>query len=234
MTSKELQKTLKAHANSNYAEHSKRFFKTGKGEYGEGDMFLGIRVPFLRQLAKKYKALSLKEVQKILESKYHEERLCALLILTYQFEQADKKQRAAIYRLYLDNTKYINNWDLVDASAHKIVGSHLEDKSRKPLYKLCKSNNLWERRIAIIATFWFIRLDQFDDTLEISKRLLNDEQDLMHKAVGWMLREVGKRGISIQKSFLKQHYQSMPRTMLRYAIEKFPEKERKKYLQGTV
>ena len=234
MTSKELNKTLRRFADPVIAEHSLRFFKTGKGEYGEGDIFLGIRVPVLRQQAKIYKGISVSEIQKLLRSKYHEERLCALFVLTHHFEVGNKQERTKIYKLYLANTKYINNWDLVDATAHKVVGPYLFDRNRAPLYKLCKSKNLWERRIAIIATYYFIKRDQFVDTLELSNRLLKDEEDLMHKAIGWMLREVGKRDISVEKKFLKAHYKKMPRTMLRYAIEKFPERERKKYLNGSI
>ena len=234
MSSQELSKILRKLADPVIAGHSRRFFKTGKGEYGEGDTFLGIRVPVLRQQAKKHKDISLKETLRLLKSVYHEERLCVLFILTHQFEKANKQHRTVIYKLYLANTQYINNWDLVDASAHKIVGAYLENKSRQPLYKLCKSKNLWERRIAIIATFWFIKLNQFDDTLEISKQLINDKEDLIHKAVGWMLREVGNRDIAFEREFLKTHYKNMPRTMLRYAIEKFPKRERKKFLSGTI
>ena len=207
----------------------KYFFKTGKGQYGEGDKILGVRVPVLRKVAKQYKDTSVEEVLILLKSKYHEERLCALFLLTHHFEDGNKQKRAAIYKHYLDNTEYINNWDLVDATAHKIVGAHLEDKSRAVLYRLSKSKILWERRIAVIATYWFIKRDQFDDILNLSERLLTDDEDLMHKAVGWMLREVGKREESVLKKFLKKNYQNMPRTMLRYAIEKFPQLERKKY-----
>ena len=216
------------------AEHSQRFFKTGNGEYGEGDKFLGIRVPVLREQAKKFQDIALKETQYLLRSAFHEERLCALLLLVRKFTKGDEEERAAIFKLYVDNIKYINNWDLVDSSSYHIVGAYLEDKNRQQLYQLSKSNNLWERRIAIMSTLHFIKKHQFDDALKLSKQLISDEEDLIHKAVGWMLREIGKRDLAIEKSFLKAHYKDMPRTMLRYAIEKFPESVRKKYLEGKV
>jgi len=216
------------------AEHSQRFFKTGKGEYGEGDKFLGIRVPILREQAKKYQGIALKEIQRLLKSAFHEERLCAVLLLVRKFTKGNEEEKTVIYKLYLDNTKYINNWDLVDSSAYHIVGAYIENKDKQPLYKLSKSDRLWERRIAIMSTFHFIRKNQFDETLDLSKQLINDDEDLIHKAVGWMLREIGKRDLAVERAFLRAHYKKMPRTMLRYAIEKFPERERKKYLQGVV
>jgi len=233
MSSKQLSEDLKGLANSEYANHSQRFFKTGKGEYGEGDRFLGIRVPVLRKLAKQYSELSLIEIHKLLKSIYHEERLCALFLLVQKFE-ISKHEKSVIYRFYLNNTKYINSWDLVDCSAYKIVGVYLDDKNKSPLYKLAKSKDLWERRIAIISTLHFIKNNQFDDTLEISKKLLNDREELIHKAVGWMLREVGKQDPKVERAFLLNCYKKMPRMMLRYAIEKFPEPERKKYLYGKI
>ncbi|MBT8113519.1 MAG: DNA alkylation repair protein [Gammaproteobacteria bacterium] len=233
MTSKELSKCLREIANPEYAIHSQRFFKTGIGEYGEGDKFLGVRVPVLRKYAKKYSELSLTEIHKLLKSVYHEERLCALFLLVQKFDDS-KHEKSVIYRLYLDNTKYINSWDLVDCSAYKIVGPYLADKNKSPLYMLAKSKDLWERRIAIISTLHFIKNKHYDDTLEISKKLLNDEEELIHKAVGWMLREVGKQDYKVERSFLLNCYKKMPRMMLRYAIEKFPEPERKKYLRGTI
>ncbi len=234
MKSKEISKILRDLADPSIAEHSQRFFKTGKGEYGEGDKFLGIRVPVLRQQAKKYVAMPLKEIQRLLKSVFHEERLCALLMLVLKFSKGNQKEQASIYKLYLDNTKYINNWDLVDSSAHQIVGAYLENKDKKVLYKLSKSDDLWERRIAIMSTFHFIKKNKFTTTLDLAKQLINDEEDLIHKAVGWMLREIGNRELAVEKAFLKTRYKKMPRTMLRYAIEKFPESERKKYLQGVV
>jgi len=221
-------------ANEQIAEHSQRFFKTGKGEYGEGDIFLGIRVPLLRRLVKKYGGISIAEVRKLLHSKFHEERLLAVLMLVQLFKSADESVQKQVYDLYLENTEFINNWDIVDISASNIVGAHLYEKDKAPLYDLVQSKNLWERRIAIIATFYFIRQNEFDDTLKLAKILLNDKEDLIHKAVGWMLREVGKREIEFEEEFLQEHYKIMPRTMLRYAIEKFPETSRKMYLRGEV
>jgi 3-methyladenine DNA glycosylase AlkD len=221
-------------ANEQIAEHSQRFFKTGKGEYGEGDIFLGIRVPLLRKLVKKYGGISIAEVRKLLHSKFHEERLLAVLMLVQLFKSADESVQKQVYDLYLENTEFINNWDIVDISASNIVGAHLYEKDKAPLYDLVQSKNLWERRISIISTFYFIRQNEFDDTLKLAKILLNDKEDLIHKAVGWMLREVGKREIEFEEEFLQEHYKIMPRTMLRYAIEKFPETSRKMYLRGEV
>jgi len=229
-------------ANKEIAEHSQRFFKTGKGEYGESDIFLGIRVPVLRKLVNKYRGISLEEVSKLLHSKFHEERLLAVLILVHLFknrsgtldESGTYDGQKQIYNLYLDNIEFINNWDIVDISAGNIVGAYLHQKDKALLYRLVKSQNLWERRISIISTFHFIRNYDFDDTLKIAEILLNDKEDLIQKAVGWMLREVGKREIEIEEEFLQEHYMKMPRTMLRYAIEKFPETKRKMYLRGEV
>ena len=221
-------------ANKEIAEHSQRFFKTGKGQYGEGDIFLGIRVPVLRKIAKKFRRISLAEVSKLLESKFHEERLLSILMLVNLFKSGDEDDQELIYELYLDKTKFINNWDIVDISAGNIVGAFLFEKDKAPLYRLVFSENLWERRIAIVATFYFIRNDEFDDTLKIAEILFTDKEDLIHKAVGWMLREVGKRVIEIEEEFLEEHYLKMPRTMLRYAIERFPGTRRKMYLKGQV
>ena len=232
MKADQLSKILRDLADPVIAEHSQRFFKTGKGEYGEGDKFLGIRVPILRQQAKRYQHITLREILRLLKSAFHEERLCSILLLVAKFTQGDAAEKTAIYELYLKNTRYINNWDLVDSSAAQIVGGYLEDKDRRPLYKLVKSDSLWERRIAIISTFHFIRNHQFNDALAISKQLIKDKEDLIHKAVGWMLREIGKRDMSVERTFLRAHYTKMPRTMLRYAIERFPERERKRYLKG--
>jgi 3-methyladenine DNA glycosylase AlkD len=212
------------------AQHSQRFFKTGKGEYGEGDRFLGIRVPALRQRVRQLRDTPGAEIIKLLASRYHEERLFALLLMVDRFQRGDAGERQWIYRQYLAHTRYINNWDLVDSSAGKIVGAHLELRSRKPLYKLARSTSLWERRIAIMATFHFIRRDDFDDTLAICELLLDDDEDLIHKATGWMLREIGKRDINVEKAFLDRHYASMPRTMLRYAIERFSQSQKCNYI----
>ena len=221
-------------ANPEIAEHSQRFFKTEEGEYGFGDKFLGIRVPVIRQAIKKFKTIPLSVAEKLLKSEYHEVRLYALLLLVFRFSESRVDKQDEIYHLYLSNIQYVNNWDLVDSSAHHIVGAYLENKDRSVLYDLSKSNSLWERRIAIMSTFFFIKNNQFDDTLHISEQLLSDQEDLIHKAVGWMLREIGKRDLAIEVEFLKAHYQKMPRTMLRYAIEKFNKEERQKYLNGKM
>ncbi len=223
-----LKKGLRAKASPKKAKILQRFFKTGPGEYGEGDIFLGVIVPDIRKVVKKYSSLELKKVVKLLYSKIHEERLIALLIMVNKFRSGDDKKK--IYNLYLKSIKHINSWDLVDLSADKIVGVYLLDKPKSILYELARSKNVWERRIGIIATFSFIKNNKFKETLKIAKILLNDEHDLIHKAVGWMLREVGKRDLKVEEKFLKKHYKKMPRTMLRYAIEKFPEKKRKHYL----
>jgi 3-methyladenine DNA glycosylase AlkD len=234
MTAREISKLLRKLADPERAVHSARYFKTGPGEYGAGDRFLGIRVPELRAQVRRCEGVSLAEIETLLMSEFHEERLFALLLLVRQFARGDEKKQAAIFRLYLNNTPRINNWDLVDSSASQIVGAHLASRDRKLLYKLARSASIWERRIAIIATFHFIRYDDFDDALRLAELLRDDEEDLIHKAVGWMLREIGKRNVAVEIGFLRTHYRSMPRTMLRYAIEKFPEQERKKYLRGEV
>lgn len=229
---RELEKELRAKANPKKAKILQGFFKTEKGKYGEGDIFIGVVVPEIRKIAKKYSTLSLVEVKKLLNSKIHEERLLALFILTAQFSRAEEKERQKLFRFYLSQTRNINNWDLVDLSADKIVGSHLYKKSKKVLYQLARSKNLWERRIAVLATFHFIKQGQAAETLKIAEILLADPEDLIHKATGWMLREVGKHcGEKTEEKFLQKYCRKMPRTMLRYAIERFPENKRKKYLQ---
>ncbi|MDB4224822.1 DNA alkylation repair protein [Granulosicoccus sp.] len=227
-----LQKALRELADPAIAEHSARFFKTGKGQYAAGDVFLGVRVSPIRALAKQYSTMPLKDTLKILSSKFHEERLLAVFLMVNSFARADKTLKQEIYTAYLENTHLINNWDLVDSSAHQIVGGYLMDKNRKPLKALSQSTIMWERRIAIIATLHFIRERQFADTLQLAKILLNDSEDLIHKAVGWMLREVGNRDSETLKIFLKEHQRVMPRTMLRYAIEKFDPATRQTYLKG--
>jgi 3-methyladenine DNA glycosylase AlkD len=234
MSVRPIQKLLRELGDADIASQSQRFFKTGKGEYGEGDRFLGIRVPVLRRLVREYRSVSYKELLGLFHSPYHEERLFALLLLVDRFERSDVSERLKIYQFYLTHMEYINNWDLVDSSASQIVGIYLIDKDRQPLYELAGSSSLWERRISIIATFSFIRNHDFHDALNIAEILLNDKQDLIHKAVGWMLREVGNRDPEVEKAFLKTRYQDMPRTMLRYAIERFPESERKRYLQSRI
>jgi 3-methyladenine DNA glycosylase AlkD len=214
------------------AEHSQRFFKTAKGEYGEGDRFLGIRVPVLRRHIREFRDVSAEEAFELLASEYHEERLFALLLLIDGFKRGTDADRGWIYKRYLAHTRYINNWDLVDSSADKIVGAYLETRRRKPLYKLTRSKSLWERRIAVMATFHFIRQHDFNDALAICELLIKDEEDLIHKASGWMLREVGKRNIKAEKAFLDRHCRAMPRTMLRYAIERFEQADGQVYLQG--
>ena len=231
---KNIRHRLKQLASRETAEILEKFFKTGPGEYGEGDTFIGVRVPDLRKLAKEFKETSTPDVVTLLTSPIHEERFLGLVMLIRDFECGDDAEKKKVYELYLENTSFINSWDLVDGSAHHIVGAFLLDKDKAPLYRLATSQNLWERRIAIISTFYFIKHDQFQETLEIAKILLSDAEDLIHKAVGWMLREVGKRDMELEESFLKKHYMKMPRTMLRYAIEKFPEPKRQRYLKGNI
>ncbi|MBF0522275.1 MAG: DNA alkylation repair protein [Candidatus Omnitrophica bacterium] len=228
-----VEKTLRQHADKKQAKLLQRFFKTGPGQYAEGDIFLGIKVPVMRRLAKKFEDLPLESVVEILQSPIHEMRFLALIILISQYHKADDLGKEKIYRLYLSNTKFINNWDLVDVSAKHIVGGFLMDKDKVVLSQLARSTSLWERRIAILATFYFIGHDQFEESLKIAQILLLDKHDLIHKAVGWMLREVGKKDIFIEEKFLKKHCSVMPRTMLRYAIERFPEPKRQAYLKGV-
>lgn len=225
---------LRALADPEKAKQAQRYFKCAPGEYGEGDIFLGIRVPEVRKLAKKFSLLPLPEVIELLHSQCHEARLLALFILVDRFKKSDETTRQEIYDLYLANTAHINNWDLVDTSAGQIVGAYLYARERSILYTLAQSDSLWERRIAVMATFYFIKRDDFTDTFALGEILLGDSHDLIHKAVGWMLREVGNRDRSAEEAFLKKHYQKMPRTMLRYAIEKFPEDLRQAYLKGTI
>ena len=234
MSLDEIQSQLKKLADKKHARILHRFFKTGLGEYGEGDKFLGIKVPPLRKLAADFDHLRLAEVKKLLKLKLHEERLLALLILVRKFEKGETGEKKKIFDLYLADTKDINNWDLVDVAAEHIVGAWLYDKSKRPLYDLAVSKSLWERRISIMSTFHYIKRGEFLETLKISRILLKDEEDLIHKAVGWMLREVGKRDLAAEERFLKAHYKKMPRTMLRYAIEKFPEAKRQRYLKGNI
>jgi 3-methyladenine DNA glycosylase AlkD len=234
MIAPKIQKRLRQFASRDKARILQGFFKTGPGEYGEGDIFLGVVVPDIRRVAKEFQETPVGEIKKILASRYHEERLLALLMLVREFAKGDEALKKRIYGLYLRSTRYINNWDLVDLSAPNIVGTYLLDKSRKPLYAFARSKDLWKRRIAILSTAAFIRQNDFDDTLTISESLLKDDHDLLHKAVGWMLREVGKRSLPREEEFLRKHYKNMPRTMLRYAIERFPEFKRQKYLGGKI
>ena len=234
LTVKDIRKALAPLASKQQAQRALRFFKTGRGEYGEGDRFLGIRVPLLRRLAVRFRDAALAEILSLLESPWHEERLLALLMLVDRYTRGDAREHARLYALYLRHTKYINNWDLVDSSASYIVGAHLMLRDKQPLYRMARSRNLWQRRIAIMSTFYMIKNNAYDDALAIALILKNDREDLIHKAVGWMLREIGKRHRVTEERFLQRHYQSMPRTMLRYAIEKFPEKKRKAYLHGLM
>jgi len=234
MIVKEIKERLRKLGSQKKAEASKRFFKTGPGEYGEGDVFLGITVPQLRKLAREYCQMTPAEAEELLRSAIHEQRLLALLILVHKASKGDESIKKSICALYLNNTQFINNWDLVDASAQHIVGPNLMNKSKRPLYRLAKSKNMWERRIAIMSTFHFIRQHDFSETLKIAEILMSDKEDLIHKAVGWMLREVGKRDLKTEEAFLNRCYQKMPRTMLRYAIEKFPATKRERYLKGEI
>ncbi|MDD4409283.1 MAG: DNA alkylation repair protein [Candidatus Pacebacteria bacterium] len=228
-----LKNELKDIADKEQAFILSRFFKTGKGGYGEGDVFLGIKVPETRKIAKKYYLLGLKDIQKALDDDIHEIRFAALVVLLEKYKRSEsEKEKKDIFDFYIKNIrKSINNWDLVDLSCPQLVGDFLFDKPKDVLYRLSLSENLWERRVSIISTFYFIKNRRFDDTLNIAERLLQDKEDLIHKAVGWMLREVGKRDIEAERDFLKKHYRTMPRTSLRYAIEKMEEEERQEFLR---
>lgn len=225
---------MKAMAKKERGEFFQRFFKTREGEYAEGDQFLGLRVPQVRALAKEYREISLEEVLKLLRSPIHEIRQLALFILVWQFKKGDESKRKKIYDLYFKNKKYVNNWDLVDGSAEHIIGAYLFDRDRSILKTLARSGSLWDRRIAILSCFHFIKKKDFSTALEIASILLKDKEDLIHKAVGWMLREIGERDIRTETSFLKKYYGKMPRTMLRYAIEKFEPGLRQQYLRGEI
>jgi 3-methyladenine DNA glycosylase AlkD len=222
---------IKSLADPKKAQILQRFFKTGPGQYGEGDKFLGVTVPQVRIVAHEFKSLELEVISESIKSPFHEERLCALIILTLQFKSADESKKKKIFDFYLKNTKYINNWDLVDLTADRIVGDYLDDKDKSVLFKLAKSKDLWERRIAMLSAFHYIKNGKTDVAIKIAGILLHDKHDLIHKAVGWMLREIGKRcSEKVLYDFLDAHYHEMPRTMLRYAIERLPERKRKYYL----
>jgi 3-methyladenine DNA glycosylase AlkD len=226
---------IRALANKEIAQHSLKFFKTDKGEYGHGDLFLGVRAPKIRLIAKKHIDISITDMKTLIQSKYHEERFLGLIILVNKYAKTkDKKNRNQLYKIYVYSFKYINNWNLVDVTCPHVTGKHLIDKDRTILYKWAKSEDLWAKRIAMVSTFSFIRKNDLEDTFKIAEILLHDEHDLIHKAVGWMLREAGKRDLKREETFLKKYYKTMPRTMLRYAIEKFPETKRQKYLKGTI
>ena len=227
-----IQKHIRALANPDIAEHSKRFFKTGPEDYAEGDLSLGVRVPVIRTIAKTIATTPLPIVFKLLESKFHEERLLALIMMVNRCKKGTCEEHKLIYDHYLSHTQWVNNWDLVDCSAHYIVGSYLLNRDRRPLYRLAKSKLLWDRRISMVATWIFIRENDLADVVKLAEIHLNDTHDLMHKAVGWMLREMGKKDQALETQFLDKHYRDMPRTLLRYAIEKYPEKDRQAYLKG--
>lgn len=230
----ELRKELRRHANKKHAAVAQRFFKTGAGEYGEGDLFLGVRVPSIRRLVKTCPEIRASDVTPLLRSPFHEERMLVLLIFVRNYERGGRQEKREIFDIYWKNRKFVNNWDLVDASAPHIVGAFLEEKSRKRLYQLATSKVLWDRRISIMATFRYIRKHSFSETLKIAEMLVHDREDLIQKAVGWMLREIGKRNFEKEESFLESYYRTMPRTMLRYAIEVFPESKRQAYLKGRI
>lgn len=231
MTPGAIERRLRALGDPARAEHHKRFFRTGPGEYGEGDRFLGVSVPAIRALAREIKDISLTTIEALLQSPWHEERLLALILLVREYRRpGGDARREAIYRLYLANTSHINNWDLVDVSAAGVVGAHLQDRDRSRLERLAQSPMLWERRIAMIATLHFIRVDDFDDALRIAAILVDDAHDLIHKAAGWMLREIANRDRGVAEAFLRRYGSRMPRTMLRCAIERFPERLRRKYM----
>ncbi len=234
MTAEDIKNDLKFLADFDHADNLQWFFKTGKGQYGEGDVFIGVKVPKVRKVAKRYTDLSLSEIKKLLYSKIHEERLCALLILVDKFAMANLDEQEKIFKFYINNAKRANNWDLVDLSSPRIVGEYLLNKNKTILYKFAASNNLWEKRISIISTYTFIKNEKFSDSLRLAKILMNDKHDLIHKAVGWMLREVGNRNQAEEEKFLKKYYKKMPRTMLRYAIEKFEEDKRIAYLKSRI
>ena len=227
-------KEIESHADEKRAEISQGFFKTGKGEYGEGDIFIGLTMPKQREIARKYMGLSFPKIQELLKSGIHEHRMVSLIILIEKYKKSNDREKENIFNFYLKNSKNINNWDLVDVTAPHVVGDFLFSRDKKVLYDLVHSKDLWEKRIAIVSTFNFIKKDEFEDVLAISEILLNDSHDLIHKAVGWMLREVGKRDEDILRNFLKGNYEKIPRTTLRYAIERFDEVERKKWLKGDI
>ena len=229
-----VRRDIRALGSPERAKHSLRFFRTGPGEYGEGDKFLGLSVPEMRAIAKRYRELGDDDVLELLRSPWHEDRAVALLLLVDGYLRGDDARREKIHRSYLSNTSRINNWDLVDMSAGEIVGGHIDPAEISLLEKLARSKDLWERRIAIVSTFQFIKQKQLAPTLRIAEVLLDDSHDLIHKAVGWMLREVGKKDRRVLDAFLAKHYRDMPRTMLRYAIERHPEPTRKRYLAGTI
>ncbi len=225
-----LRNEMKKISNNKRATISQKFFKTGKGEYGEGDVFIGLTVPQTRKIAKEFRIIKIDDVEILLHSKIHEERLLAIFILIEKFNKSSLEEREKFYSFYIQNKRQVNNWDLVDSSADKIVGAYLMDRPKDILFTLARSDNIWERRIAMIACFHFIKNNEFDTALAIAEKLVHDKHDLIHKAVGWMLREIGKRSIDSEKKFLDRYAKTMPRTMLRYALEKFEPQLRKIYM----
>ncbi|MDB6063252.1 MAG: hypothetical protein JWM78_3355 [Verrucomicrobiaceae bacterium] len=231
---KQVSKLLRSLGDADAAERAQRFFKTAKGEYGERDKFIGLSVPVIRAHVKQFSELPLDDIIVLLQSPFNEERVFALLSLSNRFTSGDEELQKTIYELFLQHRQHVNNWNLVDSSAAPIVGAYLHGRDKAILYELAVSSIIWERRIAMIAAFYFIRANDFSDALKTAALLRDDTHDLIHKAVGWMLREIGKRDTDAEKKFLKKHYRKMPRTMLRYAIEKFPEHERLAYLAGEI
>jgi 3-methyladenine DNA glycosylase AlkD len=229
-----LRQALKVASDPDKAIFMRRYFKTGPGEYAAGDTMIGITVPTIRKIAKQYRSLPLVDIQKLVKSQIHEFRLCALLLLVEQYKRGTAAEQEAIAQLYVDSLAYVNNWDLVDSSARYILGPHLFKADRKLLKKLAASGNLWQQRVAVLTTFHFITHNDYSTTFELAELLLTHDHDLMHKAIGWMLREVGNRDQTAEEKFLKKHYKHMPRTMLRYAIEKFPPEKRLAYLHGKI
>ena len=225
-----LKRDLRRRASPRKAAILQRFFKTGPGEYGEGDRFLGVVVPDIRAVAKRFRGLGIPRFAPLLKSPFHEERLLALLMLVDRYQRGDAREQARAWRCYLAHLPHINNWDLVDLTAPNIVGAHLDGRSKAPLFAWARSPGLWKRRIAVLATFHYIRRERFDESLRLARMLRGDPEDLIHKAVGWMLREVGKRDGRVLEAFLRRHARRMPRTMLRYAIERFPERKRQAYM----
>lgn len=234
MSIQAIKTAVKRNSNKTHAKLLQRFFKTGKGEYGEGDIFAGIKVPVLRQIAKANGDTSLSEIKELIKSPIHEERFISLVLLMDKYKHGTDEEREKIFRFYMENTKYINSWDLVDVSCPRIVGRHLYGRGEELLVEMAKSSGLWKRRIGMISTMYFIDKGSFDTSFRIAEILLRDEHDLIHKAVGWMLREIGKKDFGAELKFMKQHYHTMPRTMLRYAIEKFPEELRQQFLKGEI
>lgn len=232
MITKQIINEIKSLSNPEFATHHLKFFKTGKGEYGEGDLFYGLKVPDVRKISKKYfKSINLSQIDELIKNPYHEVRLTAIVMLVLKYQKASIEEQEKIYNLYLNNVNFINNWDLVDISAQHIVGAFLFQKNTQKLWELANSNHLWSERISVLATLYFIRQGEYSHTTELSKHFLNHKHDLMHKATGWMLREVGKRDINSLHSFLEEFHKTMPRTMLRYAIEKLPQQKRIIYMK---